>query len=470
VTASVLMLELNELCPPLLERFMVEGDLPGFTRLHDEAKVFTTEAEEPQGQLNPWIQWVTAHTGVGYDQHRVFKLGEGAALTVPTVADVVGEAGGTVWLCGPMNVVPTSPVRGRWLPDPWNPDASTVSADLAPFAGFVRANVQEHTNVAHRLTPREYIRFVTFMVRHGLSARTVAATARQLIGERTGRVPRWQRAALLDRFQWDLFEYIYRRECPRFATYFSNTTAHYQHVYWRYMDPEPFDLKPTAEEIATYGDAIPSGYRETDHLVSRALDLADATGATLVFCSALSQQPYLLKEDQGGSRFYRPHDIRGFVDALGLTGITKVAPVMSAQFHVFFSDEDHAATAEQVLAEATASGQPAFDLRRVGLDLFVGFARTDELPADALIEVPGTGARIPVHEALYRAETAKSGYHHPSGALWIRTADRRGVVAPDPVPLRSVAPTILRLLDVEPPTTMTVSPLALGSVSPMEQD
>lgn len=453
MSRRVLMLELNELCPSLIERFMAEGALPNFARLHGESVAYVTDAGEPQGLLNPWIQWVTAHTGVGFEEHRVFKLGEGADLGVPTVADVVGDVGGTVWLCGPMNVVPTKPVRGRWLPDPWNPDESAGLSDMAPFMGFVRANVQEHTNSSHHLGGGAYVRFLAFMARHGLSPSTARSVIRQLVGERTGRSQRWRRAALLDRFQWDMFRHYWEREEPQFATYFSNTTAHYQHLYWRYMEPEAFELKPTRAEVARYGDAIRCGYVEMDRLVGDALDLVDAN-TTLVFCSAISQQPYVLKDEEGGSRFYRPHDIAWLVEQLGITDVRKVAPVMSAQFHLLFSDEASAERAASVLEAATVDGAPAFDVRRVGVDVFTGFAITRDLDADAVIAGGATGAQIAVHDAFYRSETAKSGYHHREGAFWVRSPDRVGVTVPGVVSLRAVAPTLLSLMDIEAPETM----------------
>lgn len=459
---SMIVLELNELCPALLDRFIAAGDLPNLARLRAESVVCVTDAGEPQGRLNPWIQWVTAHTAVGFEEHGVFKLGEGANLTVPTIADAVGDAGGSVWLCGPMNVVPTKPVRGRWLPDPWNPDDSIAPADMAPFAGFVRANVQEHSNAAHRLSSRAYLGFLAYMVSHGQSFATLRATIAQLVGERTGRRPRWRRSALLDRFQWDVFRHVLRREHPTLATYFSNTVAHNQHLFWRYMDPEPFELKPSDAELATYGDAIRSAYQETDRLVGDAMALA-GPDATLVLCTALSQQPYVLKETQGGKRFYRPHDIARFVQQLGVVDLERVAPVMSEQFHLFFADEATASAAETALRGATVGEETAFEIRRAGTDLFAGFSLAHDLPADAVIEVPATGARVPVHGALYRSETAKSGYHHPDGALRIRSPGLAPAVVDERVPLRALAPTLLDLLGVPVPSTMTTP--AIGRVT-----
>ena len=42
----MIVLELNELTPSLMQRFMAEGKLPNFSRLYHEAHVYTTTAEE----------------------------------------------------------------------------------------------------------------------------------------------------------------------------------------------------------------------------------------------------------------------------------------------------------------------------------------------------------------------------------------------------------------------------------------
>ncbi|MDH4335584.1 MAG: hypothetical protein OEW24_10115, partial [Chloroflexota bacterium] len=451
-----LILELNELCPSLLDRFMTAGDLPAFSRLHRESIVCTTDAGEPQGLLNPWIQWVTVHTGLGYADHGVFKLGEGGQQHHETVGDVVTAHGGDVWLCGPMNVVPQRPLSGWWLPDPWNPHDPPQPADLAPIAEFVRANVQEHTNASHRLSVGTYRRFLTAMARHGLSAGTVAATLRQLVGERTGRAERWSRAALLDRFQWDLFVHHWRQARPQLATYFSNTTAHYQHVYWRYMDPGSFKLQPTPEEQNQFGGAVRSGYLEMDRLVGEALDLV-GDDTTLVLCTALSQQPYLLKDDEGGNRFHRPHDLADVLERIGVLGVRKVSPVMAAQFHVYFGTEAEAIAAADLLTSATVGDRPALDVRRVGADVFTGIAFTDDVAPGA--ELRAGREAIPFEAHFYRAETAKSGYHHPHGALWVRAPGGRHAVVEQPVPLRAAAPTLLALLGLPIPASMTEAPI-----------
>ena len=151
----VILLELNELTPTLIFRFMAEGRLPHFQRLHDEAKVFTSDAEETGLDLNPWVQWVTVHTGLRLAEHGVELLGEGGRMAGQGVADVVSEAGLPVWLCGSMNVRTGKELNGAALPDPWATDARPRPAELEPYFRFVQHHVSEHTNPDSRFGARE---------------------------------------------------------------------------------------------------------------------------------------------------------------------------------------------------------------------------------------------------------------------------------------------------------------------------
>src|SRR5687768_9819058 len=115
---KVILLEFNELTPSLLHQFIQQGELPNFERFYRESIVYTTDAEETGETLNPWIQWVTVHSGLSYEEHGVFELNEGHKLTKPCVWDLLSSEGYRVWVCGSMNVKYDVPLNGHVLPDP----------------------------------------------------------------------------------------------------------------------------------------------------------------------------------------------------------------------------------------------------------------------------------------------------------------------------------------------------------------
>jgi len=463
--ASVILLEFNELTPSLVARFIAEGKLPNFKRFHDESRVFTTDASEDAAHnkrlLNPWVQWVTVHTGVNAAVHGIRKLGEAAKLSQPSLTQALTEAGRRVLIVGTMNVRYDGRVNGCVIPDPWTRDTEPYPRELAPYYRFVQKTIQDHTAGEEGLSRAEYQAFLRFMVTHGLSLATVIAIVRQLAMETTRRY-RWRRVAILDRIQWDVFRYYYKRVEPHFSTFFLNSTAHLQHKFWRNMEPERFKIQPSAREQSELQNAVLFGYQQMDKLLGRFMNLAGAN-TTLILCTALGQQPCLIYEDSGGKTFYRAHDIDQVLRFAGVRDPYTYSPVMSEEFHLVFRDEQQASEAERRLLSLTVDGEPAFKITRDATRLFCGCAIIRQLQKDAMLDSGASGSRAPFFDLFYQAGGIKSGMHHPDGMLWLRLPNRSHAVASAKVPLTSIAPTILRLLDVAAPESMTTADLFAAS-------
>ena len=449
---SVILLEFNELAQPLMQRFMREGRLPNFQRLYGESQVYVTDAEERAPYLNPWIQWITVHSGLPYSEHGIFHLGDGHKLGKKCLWDVANDAGLKSWVCGSMNIRYDRPMNGWILPDPWTVEARPCPETLNRYFKFVQTHVQEHTNERVPLTVGDYLGFLGFMAGHGLSAATVAAVVRQLVSERMDGT-RWKRATIMDKLQFDLFRWYHRKERPNLCAFFLNSTAHFQHMYWREFEPEHFKVKPSAEERMKYRDAILFGYQEMDRLLARFYELVDEN-TTLVFVTGFSQQPCLAYEDQGGKSFYRPRDLGQFVKFAGVTAAFSVSPVMSEQFHIFFQDEGEARKAFELLRSLRVDGKPALHLDCKGAAVFAGCSIFEALGRDAVLTKGAAGEKAPFFEVFYQVEGMKSGMHHPDGMLWIRHPDCSHRVHDRKVPLTDIAPTILSILDLRKPPHM----------------
>lgn len=464
MSRKVIVLELNELSPELLDRFIAQGELPNFKRLRDQSIVAVTDAEEAPPNLEPWIQWVTVHTGLTYGEHKVFDLDDGHKLTAPRIWDVVSDAGEPVWVCGSMNAaLKGGKVNGWFVPDPWSSGVKPYPEKaLSPFFRFVQTYVQEHSRTDVPLSKLDHARFAAFMIANGLSAKTVQDTILQLTSQ-LGRKNRWRRAAILDRLQWDLFRAQYRRLQPTFATFFANSTAHYQHYHWREWEPEHFAVQSAPEDVEAYADAIPFGYRKMDELVGECLQLA-GPDTTVVLCTALSQEPCVKYEGEGGKKQFRCRDVDQLTQLAGVTDAYHYAPVMAEEFHLRFADEAAAERAcERLAALRTDEGQPLMRARREGEGLLLGCAVTQPPPGEALIRSSLHNQTASFHELFYPIEGLKSGWHHPDGVLWIRTPSKRHAEIARKVSLTELAPTFLALCGL-PPSKVFAKP-ALPEVS-----
>ena len=454
----VVFLEFNELSPSLMDRFVKEGHLPNFRRLREQSHIYTTQADEPNfPHLEPWIQWVTIHCGLRFQEHQVFHLGDGPALKAKCIWDVLSSANHKVAVCGSMNVRYDAPVNGYVLPDPWTTGVKPYPESLSPYARFVQANVQEYSNDRVPLKKSDYLSFLQFMASHGLSTSTVISIVKQLASER-GANTRWRRAFILDRLQFDVFRSLYLRDRPEFATFFLNSTAHMQHIYWRNMQPELFKVKPTEQEQKDFAAAILTGYQEMDDLVGKTLDMVD-DDTYVFFMTALSQQPCLIYEESGGKILYRPRSFDDFLKFAGVQGPYEVEPVMAEQFHVHFKSEAAAEAAALTLASLKVDGERAAFSIRDGSSVFCGSSLFQELPKEAaLVNAAGKSARF--FELFYRIEGMKSGMHHPDGMLWVRTPAKEHRVHGEKVELVSLMPTVLNLFGAEAPANVKGKPLA----------
>jgi hypothetical protein len=457
----MILLEFNELCPSLVHRFMSAGQLPAFQRLHDESLVYTTRAQERAPYLDPWIQWLTVHTGLNYDQHRIDKLNEGHACEAKRIWDVVSEHGGTAWICGSMSTSYRSGFKGALVPDPWTTKVQPTPKWLRPYFTFVQSSVLDSTNAGAAMSRRDAVRFAAFMAAHGLSVRTISAVGKQLLAERRGS-HRWKRAVLLDQMQMDVFRRYWKRERPTFSTLFLNSTAHFQHLHWREMEPHLFQVQPTAAELAEYQSAIAFGYQQMDVLLAHVLKMIDGD-TIVVLASALSQQPCLGYEDQGGKAFYRPQSFERLFAFAGVSGYTSVAPVMAHQFHVEFESADAARAGAARLRALRVGDRLALAAECSGNHLFAWCPITTGLDSSARLESQADDVRRTgrFFSIFFKVDGIKSGMHHPDGLFWIRrpTAEHRRF--DEPVALDLVAPTLLSALGIAPPRPMRQDPLPL---------
>ena len=457
----LIVLELNELCPHLLDKWMADGSLPNFKRLHGQSDVFITRADvDNPALLEPWIQWHSVHTGLPYEQHRVFHLTEGARAGHADVFRMLLAAGRRVASFASMNVAPFAAEGSLFVGDPWSENGDAYPTELNVYNHFVSHNVREYSNASGRLGMADYARFLGFMAAHGLSAGTVGTILKQLAQEQlTSRDLAWRRVAILDALQCDVFGSYYRKLVPDFATFFANSVAHLQHSYWRHMDPAPFTVRPDDHQLAVYGDAIRTGYAAMDRIVGRFLHLAEAQGATLMFLTSLSQQPFLRHEEFGGQHFHRLHDVGAFLQRLGIA-VRDVAPTMTHQYLAQFPDAASRDAAHSRLSDVRlVDGKPVFGFPEVETDptsLYFGCQVATRIEPETPV-IDGNRA-VAFGELFYRIDAIKSGRHHPDGCLWIQTGRHR--VHSDKPSILDVLPTQLEMLGVPVPEGLAGRSLA----------
>jgi hypothetical protein len=431
----LLLLEFNELCPSLIDKFMAEGALPNFKRLRERSRAFITHTNE--SVLEPWIQWVTVHTGVPLDQHGIMDLDEAPKLKHEAFWDAI-KSDNVLLMC-PMNVRFNRTDGSIFMPDPWAA-SQTPSREIEPFYRFVRSAVNTHAR-AGGLETKVALDALRYLASHGMSFGTFVTLMKQLIEERVGgQDVKWRRATMLDKLCWDVFSHFWRSDRrPRIGVFFSNATAHYQHKYWRHHDPDAFVLKPDATELRSYSKAILYGYQALDQLIGKAMAIAGSDTA-IVLCTALSQQPMLDYEARGGKSMFQPKDYKALLDVLGAPATARAEQIMAEESRLHFGNQAEADQAHAILNEArTSDGHALFKLRNFdGPSFIIGCGVfSSEVTAETRIESP-SGRSASFHEHFTLMPTTTSAKHHPDGVLWVAAPSGKPNVEAEHIPLTQV--------------------------------
>ena len=73
---KTILLGLNELNFDYIKFYINQGVLPNFKKIFEIQTPVETVSEKDYKLLEPWVQWVTIHSGKTFDEHQVFRLGD----------------------------------------------------------------------------------------------------------------------------------------------------------------------------------------------------------------------------------------------------------------------------------------------------------------------------------------------------------------------------------------------------------
>jgi hypothetical protein len=434
---KMILVEFNELTPKLMHEFIADGQLPNFKKFNSSSQVYTTDSKAEGEALNPWIQWVTVHTGLSPDEHEVFLLSQLDNFKGDFIWDTLSKAGIKSWICGSMNAKFKEGFNGYFLPDPWSNGVSPFPEEkLSNYFDFVQKSVQGHSNKSGVSSSK----FLSFMLGNGLSVKTILKICKQILSEKILKKPNWKRATILDELQFDVFKHYYLKEKPEFATFFSNSTAHFQHHYWKDMDPEIFGEKLESVN-QNQKDAILTGYKNMDDMLGRIVKLAD-DDTVIVFVTALSQKPYLKDK----RHYYHITSEKDLKQKLELTQAYKYKPVMAEQFHLECKNEEDAIALHTRLEQFHmdsdeyfhVGSKQVFLVSRDGNQVFAQCRCSKETKQEATFIDTSTGQSQPFYDIFYHMDGEKTGMHDPMGMLWVLDKSKAPQTFQTPVPLESI--------------------------------
>jgi hypothetical protein len=396
----LILVELNEINFDVASAYVESLGLRHFERLL-QGCCRRTSSEARYEQLEPWIQWVSAHSGLTADEHGVFRLGDIVGSKVPQMFEQIEGMGFRVGCVSAMNAENRLRCPAYFIPDPWTRTPADSSSWSQALAAAVSQAVND--NAGGRMTLRSAVALGLGLLRFAQPRHY-----RQYFDlARRSRGAPWRKALFLDLFLHDLHLSLFRRTKPHFSTVFLNAGAHIQHHYFLNArlgsapgpsNPDwyvPRDADPVAEMLVLY-----------DQLVGEYLELPDTD---LIVATGLSQRPY-----DRVKYYWRLRDHADFLRRIGID-FSAVEPRMTRDFLIRFEDAGQALRAAEALAavRVQGSGSPVFgDIDNRGDSLFLSLTYPEPVGPELVILANGRSVPLQPHVVFV---AVKNGMHQAVG-------------------------------------------------------
>ncbi|MEW9625031.1 hypothetical protein [Rhodanobacter geophilus] len=395
------LIELNEFSVDLLSRGARELDLIHISRLLSMSSAVTTTDDmvEHRG-LDPWVQWVSIHTGVPSSVHGIIHLGDTpSALSARQLWEKLSDVGISSGVWGAMNATREGAEYCQFfLPDPWTFSESAYPSELNNLLALPRYYSKNYLDVSKRAFLKRTLLLAKFLLGSGAMSELFKQISLVFNGVLRNGINNAMLFSLFDLFSTVLFVKYKRRYQPQFSIIFLNSIAHLQHHRWD---------KDKLSKDAVFGLQV----------INRVLGMLFASlcdDEAVVVMNALTQRNIVGEKPR---ICYRQINPERFLSSIRIR-FRNVEQLMTNDAQVFFESESDREHAAQELEAATICGKPLFQVERNELDplkLFYQVDFWDELEGDVQINVNGADVNYLDH---FEAIVARTGAHVRDGNVY----------------------------------------------------
>lgn len=372
--SQLLFLELNEINFDHIRIYVDRGLLPNFSHLIEQHGVSETESEKRYEELEPWIQWVTAHTGKTLAEHNIFRLGDITAYDIPQIWEQLEEKGLKVGAISPINAKNRTKDAAFFVPDPWTDTPVSGPPLLKAMSNAVSQAVND--NAKSRIAAKSVL---ALLAGAAVNARPANYTGYLRLFGNARKKP-WAKAMFLDLLLADTFINQTKKKRPDFASLFLNAGAHIQHHYMFSAAAYDGPMKNPDWYIGDGLDPVLEIYALYDRILGQIT--AAFPKARIMIATGLHQDPY-----PELTFYWRLANHSAFLRKLSAP-FASIEPRMSRDFLVDCDSTNDADKTAQILAGAEdQNGVKLFDVDNRGTDLFVMLTYPHDIPDEFQFKV-----------------------------------------------------------------------------------
>lgn len=401
---NVLIVELNEFNIDLMTATLKKHDFPFLRKVFQFPKAsYKTQDRYNSGYLEPWVQWVSIHTGVPSLVHGIKHLGDVPHLYVEQCWETLSRYGITTGVWGVMNGEKRKAVNANFfLPDPWTFSEWACPPELNNLLRLPRYLAKNYQDLSTLRIAKEGFQLIRFAFKSKM-LKTVFQEAVTLFPMlKTFGFKHFMFISCFDYLSTLLFIRYKKTYNPQCCYLFLNSLAHIQHHHWR-----------EGTEQAT--PEILIGLRYLDRIFQKLFEAFPDDA--IVIHNALSQmntnheKPWVL---------YRQKDPVKFLQVLKIPA-QRVEQHMTHDGHVFFATPKERDQAFEQLRYATLQDKPLFHVEKNSSDpckLFYMLKFTDLLDpkTDQNIEFLCNQKRYRFFDYFDKIVT-RTGRHIPMGTI-----------------------------------------------------
>ncbi|MEW6055157.1 MAG: hypothetical protein AB1540_00965 [Bdellovibrionota bacterium] len=403
----MLVFELNEFNLGLLSKAAEELSLTHVQRMLAMKRTqLRTQDRYESDYLEPWVQWVSVHTGTPSTVHKIKHLGDVPHLHTPQVWAELSKHHITSGVWGAMNAGRANAESCLFfLPDPWTFSEDGYPQSLSRLLDLPRYVSKNYLNLSKSTVAKKFYGFLSAFLFSKVGFSFLAELPSFLWNTLKFKGEHFVFICFTEYLSSLLFLEYKKRHDPDLSLLFVNSLAHLQHHHWH---------------SDSYKDNARLGYglKMIDRLLGKIFK-ALKEGEVFVALNGLSQmntnheKPWIL---------YRQRDQLSFLRRVGVS-YTHVEPHMTHDAHIFFASPEGCQRAKAILGSATVNQEKLFLVEAYADDpkkLFYRIQFTDELPHDAVLEVGGKRERF---FDLFEAIVRRTGKHIPVGTLFTNSLE-----------------------------------------------
>jgi hypothetical protein len=402
---KTILLGLNELNFDYIKFYINQGLLPNFKKIFNTQPPIETTSENEYKLLEPWVQWVTIHSGKSYKEHNIFRLGD--IVNYPELSQIFEELeaeGLSVGAVSPFNAENRLNNPVFFIPDPWTKTKASggwvVKALYQAVHQSVNDNAKSKLNFKSMISLGVGLLLYVPLLRWSHYLKTILKVNKP-----------GTKAIILDSLLADVHLTLWKKYKPDFSNLFLNSGAHIQHHYLFNSKAYQGDIKNPEWYCQKDFDPLIQILSEYDKQIEKLLKLKNVK---IIVATGLHQQPH-----ENLTFYWRLKEHVKFADMIGIKKFTEILPRMSRDFLVKFNNEKDAVNAEKLLNSFYASNDDIkiFEVDNRGTSLFVEFVYPNDIEDNDSIYSKESNLKLEKFKTYIAFVAIKNGEHNGIGYL-----------------------------------------------------